>query len=255
MSTVSSIVRASVSDIVRSIVAGESGGGAPEPDSLLTDLVAWWSLDEASGTRVNVHNPGTHDLTDNNTVGQTTGVVGNAAAFVVGNNEYLSLAHHSDFVIADSPFSIAGWAKFSSSSETGCALFCKGNAAASAGEYVVERFTTNQSVRFRVRNAANSATVAVGPINITYDTWFFYIAEHVPDSDIIRLEIDRGTPLTAAISGGVYSGTNNIKLGQGVSSNNELDGAQDEPVIARRIWTDEEKDRLYHSGTGMAYPA
>ena len=46
-----------------------------------TGLVSYWALDETSGTRYDSH--GSNDLTDNNTVGYTTGVQGNAADFIV----------------------------------------------------------------------------------------------------------------------------------------------------------------------------
>ena len=53
-----------------------------------TNLVGNWSMDEASGTRVDSH--GSNDLTDNNTVGSATGIISNAASFVSANSEYLS---------------------------------------------------------------------------------------------------------------------------------------------------------------------
>lgn len=58
--------------------------------SLLDNLVSYWRLDEASGTRADAH--GSNDLTDNNTVGSTTGLLGNAASFIGANNESLSSA-------------------------------------------------------------------------------------------------------------------------------------------------------------------
>jgi len=252
MSTVSSIVRASVSDIVRSIVAGESGGGAPEPDSLLTDLVAWWSLDEASGTRVNAHNPGTHDLTDNNTVGQTTGVVGNAASFVLANSEYLSLAHHADFVIADTPVTYAGWAWVGPASNQGGILGVKGNPAAAGGEWGVY-YLAGPNLLARVRNAANSATVSTANVSISNSAWLFFIFEHDPTNDVITLEVNRGTPVTAAITGGVFSASNTMQFGARLPSL-YLNGYMDETTFWRRLLTTEEKNRLYNSGAGMAYP-
>lgn len=62
---------------------------APSDDNPgTTNLVGDWSMDETSGTRADSH--GTNNLTDNNTVGSTTGVISNAASFVSANSEYLS---------------------------------------------------------------------------------------------------------------------------------------------------------------------
>lgn len=51
------------------------------------DLVSYWPLEEASGTREDAH--GDNDLSDNNTVTQASGLQGNAAQFALVNGEYL----------------------------------------------------------------------------------------------------------------------------------------------------------------------
>jgi len=250
MGAVSSIVKPVVSGVVHPIVISE--GGAAAPDSLLTDLVAWWSLDEVSGTRVNAHNPGTHDLTDNNTVGSTTGVVGDAASFVAANSESLSTNHHADFVIADTPFSVAGWAEWSTASAAAARIISKGRSGSPGGEWSIVR--SANSVTGEARNAANAASVATGFLEPGYDTWFFFIFEHLPDSNQIKIEVNRASSQTAALVGGTYSSTNAIHIGSRVGAD-YIDGAIDNVVVARRLWTSEEKDRLYNSGAGMAYPA
>lgn len=222
-------------------------------DSLLTDLVAWWSMDEASGTRVNAHNPGTHDLTDNNTVGFTTGVVGNAADFVAANSESLSCADHDDLTIADVAFSVAGWAKFTSDSLSNAHIICKGRPGSAGGEWGVRRAGTLEAVLATVRNAANSASSITSNVSVTYNTFFFFILEHLPDSDTFSFEVNRGTPVTISLAGGTYDGTGVLSIGSRVSGD-YVHGAADNMVIARRLWTTDEKDRLYNSGSGMAYP-
>ena len=56
------------------------------------DIIAWWTLDETSGSRSDSH--GTATLSDNNTVGYATGKQSNAASFVEANTEYLSRHFH-----------------------------------------------------------------------------------------------------------------------------------------------------------------
>lgn len=60
--------------------------------ALTDNLIGYWKLNETSGTRVDAHSNG-YDLTDNNTVGYATGVIGNAANFVSANSEYLSRSY------------------------------------------------------------------------------------------------------------------------------------------------------------------
>jgi hypothetical protein len=58
-------------------------------NNLLTDLEAYWKLDEASGSRSDSSGNG-WTLTDNNTVGSTTGLINDQAQFVAANSEWLS---------------------------------------------------------------------------------------------------------------------------------------------------------------------
>lgn len=67
-----------------------AAGGGP----LLTGLAAWWTFNEASGTRADSHVNGI-DLTDNNTVSGTTGLLSNAASFDKANSEYFNAADDS----------------------------------------------------------------------------------------------------------------------------------------------------------------
>lgn len=80
-----------------------------------TNLVSFWKLDEASGTRSDAF--GSNDLTDNNTVGQGTGTVyANCADFERSNTEYLSIADGSQSGLSPLPtdFTISFWVKLES---------------------------------------------------------------------------------------------------------------------------------------------
>ncbi|MDA2917638.1 hypothetical protein MYX64_12505, partial [Nitrospinae bacterium AH_259_B05_G02_I21] len=79
----------------------------PARAGLLTDLKAHWKLNEASGTRSDSH--GSNDLTDNNTVGQAAGKIGNAADFIRVNSEYLSIADNADVSAGDVDITWALW--------------------------------------------------------------------------------------------------------------------------------------------------
>lgn len=72
-------------------VAAAAGGGATP---LLTNLLAYWDLSEASGQRNDGHTNAYH-LADNNTVGNAAGVGAGqtAALFVQANSEWLNLTY------------------------------------------------------------------------------------------------------------------------------------------------------------------
>jgi hypothetical protein len=77
--------------------------------ALLDNLVSYWKLDEAAGQRNDSH--GTNHLTDNNTVTQAAGKLGNAAQFVTANSEFLSIPDNNslDFTTA---FTLSVWLYF-----------------------------------------------------------------------------------------------------------------------------------------------
>lgn len=78
-------------------------GGSASP--LLTDLFAYYTLDEASGTAVDAL--ATRNLTAFNSPVSTTGKIGNARAFVRASSQYLK-SSATDFNTTNS-FSIAFW--------------------------------------------------------------------------------------------------------------------------------------------------
>jgi len=220
--------------------------------SLLTDLVAWWSLDETSGTRADSH--GSFDLTDNNTVGYTTGKQGNAASIVAANDEYLSHAHHVDLRMGDRDFTVAGWFYYTSSSETSAGIVMKGDTASGDG-WAVQRSSTSSNIVGIARNATNTAYVLTPVIAAAVDTWHFFIFEFDTATDTLSLETNRGTPTTNTLTNGSYaSETEPFQIGANTPGTRHIDGYIDEVAIWHRILTSDEKDALYNSGSGMAYP-
>src|SRR5574341_2164717 len=72
------------------------------------NLISFWELEEASGTRLDA-TASDNDLTDNNTVTQATGKVGNAAQFTRANTEYLSIAHNTSIACGDIDQTRCAW--------------------------------------------------------------------------------------------------------------------------------------------------
>ena len=87
--------------------------------ALTDNLVSWWELDEASGTRNDAH--GSNHLTDGNTVAQVAGKVGNAAQFVAANAESLSIADNANLSVSG-VFSVCAWVYMDSKINNMCAV-------------------------------------------------------------------------------------------------------------------------------------
>lgn len=185
---------------------------------LLTDLVAHWDLSEASGTRNDSHTNAYH-LTDNNTVGSSTGVdgVSTCALFVSANSEYLSITDKAALRIDDSHFMVNAWVYV-----TGGANFhgwvCKGNSGLSGGEWSIRGPDSVDTDPFlalcRVRNSANSASVNADAGGLSRNAWIMATLYHNPDANTIAFHLNGALGTSTAITGGVYTGgTNALTLG------------------------------------------
>src|SRR5215217_5866024 len=78
---------------------------------LQNNLVGYWTLGEASGTRND--SIGSNHLTSNNGVGQTTGKQGSAASFVRASSQYLSITDNAALSTGDIDFAVGVWVRIS----------------------------------------------------------------------------------------------------------------------------------------------
>ena len=111
--------------------------------SLLTDLKAYWKLDEVSGARVD--SVAGHSLSDNNTVTYGNGKQGRAASFAAATSEFLKVNDHADLSLGGvDAWTIAFWAK---SGDTGYTPLISKRSDASVGHTANNEYTITQYVR------------------------------------------------------------------------------------------------------------
>lgn len=218
--------------------------------TLLTGLISYWNLNEASGSRAD--SVGGNNLTDVNTVGSTTGVVGNCADFVEANSEALT-STSGDFDFGDTTFTFAGWVWFD-------------DLSVSFGfPFIIDRSTSGSTSQFELFVAPtggllfrfNGTTQAsFGSGTLTTGQWYFIVASYDAAGDEISLQIDNGTAHTASLSGGILTpGAGDLTLGGRFNGTALfLDGRLDEWGAWSRLLTTQEKDDLYNSGSGTTYP-
>jgi hypothetical protein len=87
----------------------------PTP-SLITDLTAYWKLDEASGDRADSY--GTYDLTDNS-VAAATGILNNGITFTANNQQ---LTNATALLSGLSACSLSFWYRHDTADDTICAI-------------------------------------------------------------------------------------------------------------------------------------
>jgi len=226
---------------------------AAEAD-LQTSLVSCWALDEASGTAVDAF--GDRDLTDGNTVGATTGKVNGARDFELDNTEYFEHADHADLSLgADTDFTWVTWVKAEDLPGYNMPLIHKGSdyGEAVANAYAVWVSNVDNKLRFYVSNGSTGAGVSWSAV-LSTATWYFVAVWHDSAADKIYIQVDNGTAVEAAWSGGTQNDTNAFNLGGWNASAVKFDGILDETAFWKRTLTADERTELYNSGNGKACP-
>jgi|GEM_PF-1875776 len=227
----------------------------PDTGGTLTDdLVAYWKLDEASGTRIDV--VGANDLTDNNTVGQATGIVNDAAQFVAANSEYLDIADNADLSMGDISFSLALWVYFDTKPISASPIG-KWNQVDDQREYRLRYIGGGTDrLQFEVSSTGGGGLSSVNADNFgspSTGEWIFVVCWHDATGDAIGIQVNNGTANTAAHTGGVFDGTSRFALGANVSGGspiNPWDGRIDETGVWKRVLNTQEKTDLYNGGAG-----
>jgi hypothetical protein len=233
--------------IMRTIAAA---GGA---STLNTDLIAYWKLDEASGTRADSETTGTaQDLTDNNTVTSTTGKIGNAAQFVTANSEYLSRTDSADMSVGDIGFTIAAWVYLDTLVGTGDARHVASKSGGSSDEYWISAAETGGVNKFFfVVNTAGGAKVVSHNTTLSATTWYFVVAWHDPDANTVNITFNTETPASATTSGSAPTDSNGqFQLGRYGGGSAYWNGRIDEVGFWKKVLTSDERTELYNAGSG-----
>lgn len=213
-----------------------------------SDVVAWWSMDETSGVRYDSSANG-NDLTDNNTVGYTTGVVSNSADTAAASSEYLSSAS-TDFDFGDTGYSLCGW--FNLDSVAGWNwLFSK----LGSGDYAYRLDAYTTALTWRVYNGVTTgiAEVGTGAGVINAGTWFFVCVYHDASANTIGISVNNATFTTQATTGGAGDSATTFKIAYDIIGASYSSLNVDEVVILNRVITQGEVSDLYNSGNGISY--
>lgn len=227
-----------------------SGGGvAIHPRWAGTSLV-YFTLDEASGNRAAL--VGGLTLTDNNTVGSTTGILGDAALFVAANNESLSHANDAAFSVGDGDFTLRVWANYSAiQTNPDFGIITMDNYPGAGREWHI--LCVAGTARFNMQNAAGSDIVSVsnemGP-----DALHHVVVTR--SGATISVYVDSDTPETGTISGTPNTGAATFRVGSlGTGTGFHMDGAVDEIAIVKGIvWDAAQVAYDFNAGAGRRYP-
>lgn len=218
---------------------------------LLTDLVAYWKLDEASGVRGDSH--GTSPLTDNNTVGSAAGKLGNAASFVAANSEYLST--NSDALNISGALSISLWVRPASASAS--ELLIGGYSIAGApfsGYGIGNGVGTGNSGKWTIWTGGTGGSDWKKSVaNVAANVWTHLVVTiDASGNGVLYINGSQDTTFSS-FPVAAYSGLRALGSNSGGTSS-FFSGRIDEVGIWKRLLTSEECTLLWNSGAGLTYP-
>jgi hypothetical protein len=218
---------------------------------LSDNLVAYYSLDEASGNAIDAH--GSNDLTETGgTIDSATGKVGNCRDFETGDTEYFTLNDNTDLSTGDIDFTFAVWVQLESTSEGFPVILSKDDASVNQEYRLWFNGTRPTMTVWGSASGGNRDDVTWGS-DLSTATWYFIVGWHDSVNNQIGIVVNAGTAVTVGHSTGVYDGSAAFRVGNRGSNDLHWDGLIDEIGFWKRVLTAEERTELYNSGAGRDY--
>jgi concanavalin A-like lectin/glucanase superfamily protein len=229
------------------------------------NATSYWTLDEASGTRND--SVGTNNLTDNNTVTQAAGKIGNAAQFTAASSEWLSVADNSSLGFTTA-MSASLWirqdslaldraflGKWAYQTDGGWAIQ-SGNASGNSGDISIYLATSATDDGTSCRMDFNDADMSAS-------TWYHVLVVYdgTLTGNASRLKVwVNGVPKTLTVGAGAVPSTLRndtaaLNVGKfGGTWTRYLDGRMDEVRLWGRALSAAEATQVYNAGNGLTYP-
>lgn len=218
--------------------------------ALIDNLVSYWKLEEASGTRNDEH--GSNDLTDNNTTTNAAGILGNGALMAGANDEYLSITDASQTGLdAQTDFSISFWYK--PTTLGGGHIFGKWTHA-TQNQYRLDLSSTQMTLYTADACAGYSYTGKSWTHSMSAGTIYHFVLTYNRTTGGVELFKDGSSLGTGTVKAAVRNCTGVFCLGTISPYTETINGLLDEVGWWSRVLTSTEVTELYNSGAGLAYP-
>jgi hypothetical protein len=218
--------------------------------ALSTSLISYWPLNEASGTRSDLH--GTNHLAATNSPGSGTGLVyANAATFTEGDYKLLSIADNSTLSTGDISFTLAVWVKFVSIPGYNYAIGGKRDFNSSTDEYYIFLSSAGTPV-FQVWDLSGTFNQVESNVVLDADTWYRIVARHDATNNIIGISVNDSTEVTAAHSTGVRDSTSSFGFG-GQTGLIDVSATMGPAAFWKQALSGADRTADYNAGAGRTY--
>ena len=241
--------RASIGGVLGSGRGGAGGNG------LLTGLVAYWGLDEASGNALDKHSGGL-TLTANNAPGTDTGkVYATSRTFSAASNQYFSRASEAATQTGDINFAVAAWVYISTipSASEYPGIITKDIAGAREFHLLLN----GDSKRFNFTLPGLGLAVATTYGEPPTGQWIFVAGWHDTTADTVNISVNNGAVDSAARTGTPTTTAAPLEIGRDYATQTRILKGRLGPVAywKNRILSADDRAALWNGGAGLAYSA
>lgn len=221
---------------------------SPKRD-LSDGLIAYWPLDETSGTRADalgVNCGGGCDLADIGSVGYAIGQFDTAAAF--SSTESLSVTDNA--ITSSDGFAVAMWVYVDSvpAEEFNPSIVVLGNEAGTS-EWSVSQFT---NLIFLNISGNTDNGIVFSQVELTSGNWYYVVAWYDAVAQTIGIDVNGQTDELAWTDGVID--VVNAPFRINVPDSIGFEGRIDELAYWDRALAADERELLYNDGNGLTYP-
>jgi hypothetical protein len=219
--------------------------------ALSNSLVAYWTLDEQNGNRAD--SVGGNTLTDNNSTGYNTGVIGNAAETDFAAHRYLSAPDSASLSTGGTSFSMtfAVWVNLNDKTQVNYIL-SKNNSLDYDIYYSVgaNRFRFCYGGTLLTGNCINADSLGSPSTGV----WYYVVGWYDASADTLNIQVNDGTIDSSGSTLEPSDSSGSFYIGKEEYSPSYSDARIDEVGIWKRTLTSAERSALYNLGAGCAYP-
>lgn len=217
--------------------------------SLLTNLQAYWKLDEASGNATDATGNG-YTLTQTGTLTRAAALINNGASYTTSASNYLSTSSLLG-TTTGSAVSMSIWAKWASET-TSDRDICTISYPTSGSTLRILYEYNGGTRRIRAYRGGSSTTFCDKTGNYGNNVWHHFVFTY--DGTNLKLYVDNGTAITGTNTGnGTITVVTGFELAIFNASYAPTNGLVDEVGFWSRALTSAEVTELYNGGAGLSY--
>ena len=244
-----------IAGILLSPLSGQAAATSPGT----SDLLAYWPLNETSGTREDVH--GTRDLTDRNTVSYAAGIVNNAADFESGNYELLDTTDEFGSS-TDGSFSASFWIRpesLGTEATFGSIMLSSYRTGIQSGDWAISLTSEGRIRLLRITTTSPAASVRwlTDSSVISTSTWYHVLIAYNTSGSSAACWINGAsvtfTPSSLETAEGWSTSVIDVGGYSTSTSTYNYDGYLDELAVWGKALNGDNAEWLYNSGSGRSY--